>query len=108
MQRALAGDRAAKEYLALVYGRVPRARGDAGRRAEHGPAVHGDRAVENPGLHLRPGRAPDIREMPPEDEVEPPPAVAPVGDDAPNHCSVNATIGGRADVLGRTARTGGR
>src|SRR5215213_8099203 len=27
LQRALAGDRAAKEYLALVYGRVPRSRG---------------------------------------------------------------------------------
>jgi 23S rRNA pseudouridine1911/1915/1917 synthase len=27
MQRALAGERATKEYLALVYGRVPRARG---------------------------------------------------------------------------------
>ena len=27
MQRSLAGDRAAKEYLALVYGRVPRGRG---------------------------------------------------------------------------------
>ena len=27
MQRALAGDRAVKEYLALVYGRVPRRRG---------------------------------------------------------------------------------
>ena len=36
MQRALAGDRAAKEYLALVYGRVPRSRGtiDLGLRRD--------------------------------------------------------------------------
>jgi 23S rRNA pseudouridine1911/1915/1917 synthase len=40
MQRALAGDRAAKEYLALVYGRVPRARGTIDLRIRRDP---GDR-----------------------------------------------------------------
>jgi len=37
MQRALAGERAVKEYLALVYGRVPRSRGTIDLRLRRDP-----------------------------------------------------------------------
>ena len=53
MQRALAGERAAKEYLALVYGRVPRSRGaihlrlgrDPGDRRRVVPSTDGAASV---------------------------------------------------------------